>query len=435
MNSNAEQGRRPRRPLRGLQLAAALLLCAALACQSGDHPRTLRYGPEAAHVASPTPIPDHIILTWNGNPATTTAVTWRTDSSVREAFAEIAVAEAAPDFHRRAARITAETTPLRTTGGEACYHEVTFRNLAPNTLYAYRVGSTESSSEWFHFRTADREPAPFAFIYLGDAQNNILAMWSRAIRAAYAAAPEARFILHAGDLVGRGDSDRDWDGWFRAGGWILATVPSIPVIGNHEYYVRGDGDDRLPPLWPAQFALPANGLPELQETSYYIDCQGLRIIALNSRERVEEQTPWLEQVLRENPNHWTIASFHHPVYSATSGRDNAELRGLWQPLFERYHVALVLQGHDHTYARGRNLPGAGSGGGPVYVVSVSGPKMYDLPEERWMDRCAENLQLFQIITVEREILRYEARTVTGEIFDAFELVRRPDGSAMLIETS
>jgi len=336
-------------------------------------------------------------------------------------------------------RHTAGTTPLRTTSGRAHYHSVTFTGLESSTLYAYRVGSNEAWSEWFQFRTARVDPAPFSFIYLGDAQNNILAMWSRAIRSAYAAAPNARFLLHAGDLVAHGDDDRDWAGWFRAGAWIYAMIPSIPVIGNHEYYVLGSDDERLPEQWRAQFTLPENGVPQLEETNYMIDYQGLRIVVLNSCEHLEAQTSWLEQTLRDNPNHWTIAAFHHPIYSATEGRDNSELRALWKPLLERYHVDLVLQGHDHAYARGRNLPrverNAGRGAGPVYVVSISGPKMYELAERRWMDRCAEDTQLYQIISIDRDVLRYEAHTVTGELFDAFALVKRPNGTAMLIEGS
>ena len=42
-------------------------------------------------------------------------------------------------------------------------------------------------------------------------------------------------MIHGGDLVNRANSDRQWDEWFKAGGWIFAMVPSMPVAGNHEY--------------------------------------------------------------------------------------------------------------------------------------------------------------------------------------------------------
>ena len=49
-------------------------------------------------------------------------------------------------------------------------------------------------------------------------------------------------------------------------------------------------------------------------------------------------------------------------------------------LYEKYHVDLVLQGHGHVYARTHKIaldrivdPSAP---GVVYVISVSGPKIY-----------------------------------------------------------
>jgi 3-phytase len=71
--------------------------------------------------------------------------------------------------------------------------------------------------------------------------------------------------------------------------------------------------------------------------------------------------------------------------------------------------------------------------GTVYVVSVSGPKMYKLQRQPFMPRQAENTQLYQIIQIDGGTLRYEARTAVGEIYDAFTLVKRPGEINELIE--
>lgn len=391
----------------------------------------------AATDPRPTPIPDRIVLTWESDPATSQSFNWRTDSGFPEGFVEIAPAEASPRFMLNRRRYPAVFETVETDSGRARFHSATVAELSPDTLYAYRVGGGEIWSEWFQFRTAAQEFQPFSFIYFGDAQNNLLSLWSRSIRTAVLEAPKARFMIHAGDLVNRANRDSEWGEWFEAGDWLHATIPAVPVPGNHEY-TRGEDDvRRLDPLWRHHFKLPDGPVSGLEETVYAVDFQGLRIIGLNSNEEREEQAAWLEEVLSENPNLWTIVTFHHPIYSSARGRDNEELRTLWQPLFERYGVDLVLQGHDHTYARGANLPFGVSRqdlpSGPVYVVSVSGPKMYRLSSEEWWDRAAENTQLFQVIGVNEDRLEYRAFTATGELYDAFDWVRQEDGSKTMVE--
>jgi 3',5'-cyclic AMP phosphodiesterase CpdA len=394
-----------------------------------------------------TPWPDRIILTWSQDPATTQSVTWRTDTTVTRPLAEVALATSAPGFVHLASQVQAETETLDARDVDMAnvkvnYHSATFTGLIPDTLYAYRVGDGERWTEWFQFRTASAQPEPFAFLYFGDAQNDILSLWSRGIRQAYAQAPDARFIVHAGDLVNRAHADREWGEWFRAGGHIHAMVPSLPAPGNHEY--RGlteqdeeAGGEQLAVFWQPQYTLPLNGAAGLDpETTYFIDYQGVRVVVLNSDQDKQAQAAWLEKVLSDNPQKWTITTHHHPIFSSASDRDNAELRAAWKPIYDRHGVDLVLQGHDHTYARGRtrnvsdgvNLRDDETG--VVYVVSVGGRKQYQFKPTRWdnyeaeLDRRAENTQLFQVIRVAGDTLIFQAYTATGQLYDAFDLVKQ-----------
>jgi hypothetical protein len=419
------------RCLRWKESAAVILLAGvflALPASAAWRDWTAREDP-------PSPVPDRIILTWCDDPATTAAVTWRTDTSVDSAWAEIAPADPSPDFDRKAWRVSAVTESLTTAGRTALFHSVRFTGLAPGRVYAYRVGSALGLSEWFQFRTAPTRFEAFRFLYLGDAQSAILPCWSRAIRAAYSDAPDARFLVFTGDLVTRGFDDALWGEWFDAGSWILATVPTLAVPGNHEY--KSDVETSgLTPHWRVQFTMPENGAAGLEDQCYYVDYPGVRVVGLNSNEGIDEEGRWLETVLASNREPWSVVFFHHPVYSASGDRDNADLRASWKPLFDRYRVALVLTGHDHVYARGQAPPpasGVDSSQGTVYVVSVSGPKMYDLTSNRWMDRAAENTQLYQVITVTPDTLDYRAMMVTGELYDAFALVRRGDGPYLLLD--
>jgi 3',5'-cyclic AMP phosphodiesterase CpdA len=385
----------------------------------------------------PSRIPDRIILTWTKDPAHSQAVTWRTDATAAKALAELALAFPGPRPEKKPAQIDAKTTPITSDLGKANYHTVLFDDLAPSTKYAYRVGDAVNWSEWVHFETAADTAKPFSFVYFGDAQNDIKSLWSRVIREAYADAPRARFLLHAGDLVNDGERDAEWGEWFGAAGWVNAMVPCVATPGNHEYLAK-----KLTSHWRPQFAFPENGPAGLKEVAYYLDFQGTRIISLDSNVEQERQVPWLEQVLAENANIWTIVTFHHPLFSAAKARDNVKLRALWKPVLDKYRVDLVLQGHDHAYTRtGLDVPGnlsegvdrTVSHGSTVYVVSVSGPKMYSLERQSYMKRAAEQTQLYQIVHIDGPELRYEARTATGELYDAFTLKKRPGKSNELVE--
>jgi hypothetical protein len=408
-----------------------ILALALFGCQEHvqEHVHTLPGSYQtAAHDPRPSPIPDRIVLTWLTDPATSQAITWRSDTTVTRAVVEIAPAEASPRFMLAVDSVAAQTERVETDSGPAHFHSANAQALTPGSQYAYRVGSGKYWSEWYHFRTASDTPAPFSFIYFGDAQNNLLSLWSRALRSAYSDAPKAAFMVHAGDLINRANRDLEWGEWFEAGDWIHAMVPSIPTPGNHEYAKDEEGKRHLSYLWRPHFTLPAVDLDGLEETVYHIDYQGVRIISLNTNEDLVPQVHWLAKTLKSNPNRWTVVTFHHPVFSTKSGRDNKLLRDRLKPVFDRHGVDLVLTGHDHTYGRGRNLPvgvtEVDAGTGTVYVVSVSGPKMYVLDDDPWWDRAAENTQLYQIISIDSDTLRYEARTAIGDLYDAFDLVKR-----------
>jgi 3',5'-cyclic AMP phosphodiesterase CpdA len=512
-------------------LLVLAFLCSTSIATAQDHGHVhgdpVPYAAERAH--APTPLPDRVVLTWSEDPATTQSVTWRTDTSVTTAVAEIAVANA----NGRALeprRFGAETTDFRSDLNHAHYHSLTFRDLRPDTLYAYRVGDGVNWSEYYHFRTASDRPGPFSFIYFGDAQNEIKTHWSRVFREAFRDAPRAAFTLHAGDLINEDAWDAEWGEWHGAPAWVNGTIPVIATPGNHEYYranqgpanerywnasdgsviavdvevvearndqgaevyrvtasaadgrsaylefddddkiiMVGDGvealtgfsreellgtdfdgdllDDRLrdegEPMvsahWRPQFAFPVQDVPAgLEETAYYIDYQGVRIISLDSNKEREAQVRWLRDVLEDNPNRWTILTFHHPIFSPASDRDNRALRDLWKPLFDEFRVDLVLTGHDHTYARTgqvgkvvdtQNVPSGYQQAydpaiGTVYVVSVSGPKMYDITKSDFAKRVAEDTQLYQVIDIDDAQLRFRAFTATGELYDAFTLEKR-----------
>ena len=189
----------------------------------------------------PSTLPDRVMLTWEGNPADSQSVTWRTDATVKTAQAQIAKAGEGPELQecrfdrarrpaRRPTRPTSPTTPT--------YHTARFTGLESKTKYLYRLGDGTNWTEWYQFQTASANPEPFSFVYYGDAQNDVQEHWSRVVRESFKDAPDTKLFLHAGDLIDSSASDSQWGEWFRAGHWINGMVPSFATTGNHEYSGR-----------------------------------------------------------------------------------------------------------------------------------------------------------------------------------------------------
>jgi acid phosphatase type 7 len=402
-------------------------------------------------------IPERIILSLTADPAHSQAVTWRTGIALASAQAQIAPASANPNFEKAAETRAATTAKAEVASGKtAGEYAAHFEGLSPNTRYSYRVGDGTTWSEWNSFSTASDKPEAFRFLYLGDEQNNIKSLWSRSIRAAYSKAPDARFIVHAGDLLAEGYDDRLWGEWCDAIGFISAVMPSLPTPGNHDLHRNPGKPDSnevlsVSPLWGHHFALPMNGpkgVDELREQSYYIDYQGVRFISLDvnvysneafaesAKQRVgKTQLAWLEELLRNNPNRWTIVVQHQPMYPIAKGRDYVEMRAALLPLYDKYHVDLVLQGHDHTYARTHKLAAgkvvSPSQPGTIYAISVSGPKMYEI-EDTFASLRAMTLahtQAFQVIDMDGDKLTYNAYAIEGAQIDHFRLTKRADGAS------
>ena len=391
------------------------------------------------HWEIPSQDPDRIILTFHGDPATSRAVTWRTDKTINKSVAQIAKAKINSKFKDTAVTINAETEPFdlgkykRNSSLTVHYHSVTFTELEPDTVYLYRVGNGKAHwSEWIQFRTAKSSYAPTQFVYFGDAQNDVLEHWSRVIRTAYRTAPQASFAIHAGDLINIAHRDYEWAEWFKAGGFIHSQWTAIPAVGNHEFMPVNGGSPKVSIQWRPQFTLPVEKEldSDLHETVYTVDYQDTRIIVLNSNQKLESQTKYLEEKLKDCTAKWKIVTCHHSVFSPAKGRDFKFARENWKPLLDKYEVDLVLNGHDHTYARGHVPTRTSEEGsnelGTVYVTSVSGPKQYGLDKKQIQtyksqdylsDKTAEQTQFFQVITIEDNTLSYVAYTVLGDEYD------------------
>lgn len=375
--------------------------------------------------------PDHIILNVTEDLATSIAVNWRTDS--REPISKIQLAKENSSFNigQSSKEYNALSEFLDFKEKSHYYHSIVLRDLEEETVYAYRVGNNDKWSEWINFKTLSKKAGPLKFIYFGDVQSNIKSLWSRVVRQSVRTVPDAELMLYAGDIVNRGNNLNEWEEWFAAAAPIHQSIPVMPVSGNHDHADDVQGNYRISSYWNKQFNLPINGIKSLNESSYSVNVKNAKFIVLNTelfetQEDVKkEQLKWLENTLKTNKQEWIILLMHHPIFSTKKNRDNKELRSLIKPLIDKYHVDLVLQGHDHTYARGKDkIPmDNNKTSNATYVVSVSGPKLSEVLAAEWMDRSLSYIQLFHSIEIDKNKLTFSAYNMMSELLDRFVIMK------------
>ncbi|ASB48598.1 purple acid phosphatase family protein [Alkalitalea saponilacus] len=401
--------------------------------------------------------PDRIMQNVTEDPATQIAVSWRTKAHIATGYVEYVKAFSETNLPKETSTLQANVKPVNFENIEAHYHQVLIENLEPATSYMIRVGNEEYRSEWFTVQTAPEQFEPFKFLWFGDVQNDIREFAPRIFRQATKMAPDAKILVHSGDLVLSSGDDDTWGEWFYAGGWLFQHIPSLAIAGNSDHFRLQEKpvDQRmLFPQWHGVFNFPSNGAKGLDNVTFFYDYPGVRFIGLYTNfesttkdereiyikqdviltdDLFAEQTKWLEETLKTNNQPWLIVVMHHPVFTAREDRDNELLQEHWLPLFEKYGVDLVLQGHDHVYARGINPESQGGGLFPVYVTSFAGGKSRPVDfSNGWITLAHEHQSMFQVVEVEESKINFEAFDALGNLMDAF-VIEKSDIGKILID--
>ncbi|MGY6661301.1 MAG: fibronectin type III domain-containing protein [Glycocaulis sp.] len=372
--------------------------------------------------------PDHIIQTWQGDPREEITIQWRTSA---DAASDPVLWYAPENETESVSYARAETVTLRSrqivNDPAVDFHRVRLTGLEPGARYAFGVSANggENWSEVRHFHTAAEPGAQsWQFAYLGDPQNG-LDEWGDLIRQGYERFPEIRFWMIAGDLIDKGTERDNWDQFFQEGSSVFDRSAVVPAIGNH------DSHGGHPTLYLQQFALPDNGSEHLDPgRTYHLTYQDMLIVVMDSNYDLiepETQTEWLDRVLGESNARWKVVIYHHPFYASRPGRDNQPLRDAWGPIFDRHNVDIAFQGHDHAYMRTVPMrdhrPAEPGEHGTIYLVAVSGTKMYEQELRDFVAFGTTNERTYQIIEMDSAAgtLSYRAINADGVEIDAFAL--------------
>ena len=265
-------------------------------------------------------------------------------------------------------------------GGVQYYtNKVTADGFKPNSTYYYQVQINGQWQDVHEYKTGD--PHNFSFMYVGDPQigaskgqvpsdgsekqsgdiaaRNDAFNWNKTMNSALAQHPEINFLVSPGDQInepaGDGDASKLQQQEAEYAGYLSATafrnLPQAVAIGNH---------DCLTPGWQNHFNAPNMFTEEANPTAaghgyYYTYGSALFIVINANNYNAADHKALVEKAVKANPNaKWRIVVMHQDIYG--SGLDHSDsdgiiLRNQLTPIFDANDIDVVLQGHDHTYAR------------------------------------------------------------------------------------
>jgi hypothetical protein len=336
-------------------------------------------------------------IAFGADPATSISITWQVRSLVNRPF--VRVGSSPLNLSEKVyAEINNLVTPLAdiksvdsvapsaTTPIEQYFLRATLTKLKPGTTYYYVVGHdgwdiAGNVSTLRTFTTAPATRQPFTFTAFGDQGITYDAIATTNLIRAQSPA----FHLHAGDISyaedgGAGlitdDYDpRVWDSFFNQVEPVASVTPWQVAVGNHEMETWYSPDG-----YGGQF--DRFGFPE--STTYYSFTYGnVAVLSLDANDVSNEylanngysggkQTAWIASQLAEFRSRddidFIVAYFHHCAFCTCSSHSSeGGVRTNWVPLFDKYSVDLVINGHNHLYERTDPLKG-----GAVTVAAPSG---------------------------------------------------------------
>jgi len=367
---------------------------------------------DAAHLATlgSSLKPDHITLTWTGDPSDSQTITFRTSAGVKSGAIIFNEKAQSPSASNKMAAFPVKLESKWSSKGQgSCILWSTqLKGLKPATTYQYSIKADGPVTGLFNFTTG---PAPtgtvnFSFLVFGDSQSGNASkpdysLWHDTISNAFAQNHDARFFVNMGDLVEIGGDYSHWNNWFTAAQCVMEHIPTMPVQGNHETY---GGSKKSGPAKPSnfisQFPLPQDGPDGLKGQCYSYDYGAVHFAVIDSQEKEEssingpilqKQADWLAKNLATSSNTFKIVMFHKTPYCSKPGREveSAALTKILCPVIEGNNVDVVFNGHDHVVARthpiGKNQTDPGKGPGTIYYIAGrSGSKAYsDVSKQPW----------------------------------------------------
>jgi hypothetical protein len=219
------------------------------------------------------------------------------------------------------------------------------------TAAASPTSSSSSSSSASPWSVPAGEPVVSGFVAFGDFGGGAAQYAVAAAMTKWAAGHRVDALVTTGDNVyPTGEPSlyaSELDAPYRS---LRAGRPMWATVGNHD---AGHTAEELAHL----------GLPAIP---YEKTLPNAQLLSVDANHPDAAQASWLDDRLSAPGPPFRIVVFHQPAWSCGLHGSTPDVDRLWVPVFERHHVALVLNGHDHDYERFTSPAGV------TYVVTGGG---------------------------------------------------------------
>ena len=279
--------------------------------------------------------------------------------------------------------------------------------LEADTIYCYELQVDGALARRGALRTAPAAGSgrPIRFVAFGDSGYG--GADQKAVFAQMTTVP-FDLMVHLGDIAYEGGTRSELEGlFFSVYADALEDFAIFPASGNHEY----ESEDAAP--FREAFVLPENGAPDGVERWYSYDYGDVHFVALDTERVGAAQAAWLDADLRANRRPWTIVYFHRPAFSSGDHGSDRNIQRQFGTVLAKYHVPLVLSGHDHDYERTVAVDGV------TYFVSGGGGRGTRPVGRSSFTAFSEAVCHFLYVTATQDELTVHAIDGTGQEFDSW----------------
>ncbi|MGN6352219.1 MAG: hypothetical protein ACTHLB_02465, partial [Parafilimonas sp.] len=139
---------------------------------------------------------------------------------------------------------------------------------------------------------------------------------------------------------------------------------------------------------------------------------------------IDSQKPRIEDQLANTDATWKFAMFHFAPYNWDE--PYPDIQAAWIPLFDKYHVDMVMNGHIHYYMRTKPMKEgkvvSSYKEGTAYIESVAIPtKPETHPEEPYAVLRNFDGDLYQYVKIEGNTLSFTATNADNKVIDSFTI--------------